>query len=210
MRIVTNLEPVHMLYYHIPSQKLKVDNTSFFLLHKDCTDISFLCLSHCFIYTFYFTLIKCAPPFLYTWQCSLCTAMPFFSMFFNFIPHTWVLSPLIYNIMLLHPIQLIYDFKDGGGSLDLISLLPDELSKQDKVKFSKIGVQISSMRQAVTIGHSIQCAHNIHIFLSILAGICIPEHGWIHTYLEPSMFLSSTVDFLQLMKDSTYLPLITH
>ena len=42
-------------------------------------------------------------------------------------------------------LQLIYDFKDGGCSLDLVSLLPDELSEQDKMKFSKIGVRTPSM-----------------------------------------------------------------
>jgi len=41
---------------------------------------------------------------------------------------------------------LIYDFKDGGGSLGLISLLPDEIPEEDKLKFSKIGVEIPSMK----------------------------------------------------------------
>jgi len=43
-------------------------------------------------------------------------------------------------------LQLIYDFKDGGGSLGLISFLPDEISEEDKFKFLKIGVEIPSMR----------------------------------------------------------------
>ena len=42
--------------------------------------------------------------------------------------------------------QLIYDFKDGGGSLGLISLHPDQLSEEDKLKFKKIGVNIPSMK----------------------------------------------------------------
>lgn len=40
--------------------------------------------------------------------------------------------------------QLIYDFKDGGGSLGLISLHPEKLSEEDKQKFLKIGVSIPS------------------------------------------------------------------
>ncbi len=46
-----------------------------------------------------------------------------------------------YNI----PLQLIYDFKDGGGSLGLISLLPDELPREDRERFIKIGVETPSM-----------------------------------------------------------------
>ena len=42
--------------------------------------------------------------------------------------------------------QLIYDFKDGGGSLGLISLHPDQLPEEDKLKFKKIGVNIPSMK----------------------------------------------------------------
>lgn len=41
--------------------------------------------------------------------------------------------------------QLIYDFKDGGGSLGLISLHPEKLNDSDKRKFEKIGVDIPSM-----------------------------------------------------------------
>ena len=41
--------------------------------------------------------------------------------------------------------QLIYDFKDGGGSFGLISLLPDALPEEEKEKFLRIGVQIPSM-----------------------------------------------------------------
>ena len=41
---------------------------------------------------------------------------------------------------------MIYDFKDGGGSLGLISLLPDEIPEEDKSKFLKIGVEIPSMK----------------------------------------------------------------
>ena len=43
--------------------------------------------------------------------------------------------------------QLIYDFKDGGGSFGLLSLLPDRLPKQEKAKFEKIRVIMPSMMQ---------------------------------------------------------------
>lgn len=41
--------------------------------------------------------------------------------------------------------QLIYDFKDGGGSFGLMSLHPDQIPKEDKERFKKIGVEIPSM-----------------------------------------------------------------
>jgi len=41
---------------------------------------------------------------------------------------------------------LIYDFKDGGGSFGLISLLPDKIPEEHKLKFLKIGVEIPSLR----------------------------------------------------------------
>lgn len=41
--------------------------------------------------------------------------------------------------------QLIYDFKDGGGSVGLMSLHPDQIAKDDVEKYKKIGVQIPSM-----------------------------------------------------------------
>jgi hypothetical protein len=40
--------------------------------------------------------------------------------------------------------QLIYDFKDGGLTLGLIFLRPDELSDEEKTNFEKIGVEIPS------------------------------------------------------------------
>ena len=43
------------------------------------------------------------------------------------------------------PLQLIYDFKDGGGSLGLISLFPDELLREHRQRFTKIGVETPSM-----------------------------------------------------------------
>ena len=43
-------------------------------------------------------------------------------------------------------IQLIYDFKDGDGSLGLISLNPDLIPTEDEMKFRSIGVQIPSMK----------------------------------------------------------------
>jgi len=50
-----------------------------------------------------------------------------------------------------HLLQLIYDFKDGGASFGLISLLPDEIREEDKSKFVKIGVEIPSMMYAMYI-----------------------------------------------------------
>lgn len=45
----------------------------------------------------------------------------------------------------LPTLQLIYDFKDGGASLGLISLHPSQLREAEKAKFRKIGVKIPSM-----------------------------------------------------------------
>ena len=42
----------------------------------------------------------------------------------------------------VHIQQLIYDFTDGGGSIGLISLFPEDLPKEDISKFTKIGVQV--------------------------------------------------------------------
>ena len=41
--------------------------------------------------------------------------------------------------------QLIYDFKDGGGSLGVLSLNPDQLDKEEKENFTKLGIDIPSM-----------------------------------------------------------------
>lgn len=50
---------------------------------------------------------------------------------------------IVYCVQLLIPsFQLIYDFKDGGGSLDLISLHADKISQADRAKFINIGVNI--------------------------------------------------------------------
>ena len=55
------------------------------------------------------------------------------------------------NVMLLCkylfvlPLQLIYDFRDGGGSFGLLSLHPDKLPDQQRTKFQKIGVRVPSM-----------------------------------------------------------------
>lgn len=40
--------------------------------------------------------------------------------------------------------QLIYDFKDGGASIGLISLNPSDIKDEDKEKFEKIGIKIPS------------------------------------------------------------------
>lgn len=42
-------------------------------------------------------------------------------------------------------VQLVYDFKDGGGSIGLMSLHPDQISNEEKDKFRKMGVQMPSM-----------------------------------------------------------------
>ena len=42
-------------------------------------------------------------------------------------------------------VQLVYDFKDGGGTLGLLSLHPDLIDKEEIEKFKKIGVNIPSM-----------------------------------------------------------------
>ena len=43
------------------------------------------------------------------------------------------------------PLQLIYDIRDGGGSLDLITLHADKVLQVDRDKFKNIGVNIPSM-----------------------------------------------------------------
>jgi len=55
---------------------------------------------------------------------------------------------------------LIYDFKDGGGSLGLISLLPDEIPEEDKSKFLKIGVEIPSMKYVLNRTKVLTILHN--------------------------------------------------
>ena len=42
-------------------------------------------------------------------------------------------------------LQLIYDFKDGGASLGLISLHPEKLPEEDTINFRNIGIKIPSM-----------------------------------------------------------------
>ena len=58
-------------------------------------------------------------------------------------------SSCIYtHVVLCHHLflsQLIYDFKDGGGSFGLLSLHPEHLPDKDKAKFEKIRVKIPSM-----------------------------------------------------------------
>ncbi len=55
------------------------------------------------------------------------------------------LSPAVNYLSTRPPSQLIYDFRDGGASLGLISLHPDQLRGEDKVRFKRIGVEIPSM-----------------------------------------------------------------
>lgn len=43
-------------------------------------------------------------------------------------------------------LQLIYDYKDHGGSLGLISLHPHKLEKSDKEAFEAIGVRMPSIK----------------------------------------------------------------
>ena len=51
----------------------------------------------------------------------------------------------VYSPLLTFFLQLIYDFKDGGSSLGLISLHPDKLKEGDTAKFKEIGVNVPSM-----------------------------------------------------------------
>ena len=41
--------------------------------------------------------------------------------------------------------QLIYDFKDGGGSIGLILRSPGDISDDEKEAFKKIGIQIPTV-----------------------------------------------------------------
>ena len=43
-------------------------------------------------------------------------------------------------------LQLIYDFRDGGGSFGLLTLHPDQLSEEDRQKFTRIGFQLHSSK----------------------------------------------------------------
>ena len=43
-------------------------------------------------------------------------------------------------------LQLIYDFRDGGGSFGLLTLRPDQLREEDRQKFTKIGFQLDSTK----------------------------------------------------------------
>ena len=42
----------------------------------------------------------------------------------------------------IETLQLIYDFKDGGGSFGLISRHPDMLEESRREKYEKLGVKI--------------------------------------------------------------------
>lgn len=54
------------------------------------------------------------------------------------------LSLVFHSVSFLTMLQLIYNFKDGGASFDLISLHPNQLKKADMAKFRRIGVYIPS------------------------------------------------------------------
>ena len=43
-------------------------------------------------------------------------------------------------------LQLIYDFCSGGGSIGLVSLLPDKIDSEKKRQFNKIGIEIPTLR----------------------------------------------------------------
>ena len=65
----------------------------------------------------------------------------------NYGRHVFLLV-LCTHVLLYHHLffsQLIYDFKDGGGSFGLLSLHPEHLPDKDKAKFEKIRVKIPSM-----------------------------------------------------------------
>ena len=46
---------------------------------------------------------------------------------------------------LILSMQLIYDFKDGGGSFGVLSLNPDHLNEEEKENFTILGIEIPSM-----------------------------------------------------------------
>ena len=61
----------------------------------------------------------------------------------------WYYSESMITVWLLTStpmcMQLIYDFKDGGGTFGLMSLHPDKISEEDRKRFKKIGVLMPSM-----------------------------------------------------------------
>ena len=50
------------------------------------------------------------------------------------------------STIISHHFQLIYDFKDGAGSIGLITMHPDEIEDADKERFLNIGIEIPTMR----------------------------------------------------------------
>ena len=59
--------------------------------------------------------------------------------------HIPIICVYTYIVSIVFLFQLIYDFKDGGGTFALMSLHPDEISSEDVENFEKIGVEIPSM-----------------------------------------------------------------
>lgn len=98
---------------------------------------------------------------------TLSSFFPFPPLLFPFPYFPWALS---FSLTLISS-QLIYDFKDGGGSFGLISLHPEKLSEQDRMKFKKIGVEIPSMEWA----HNQFCMTNATVLM--LMGV-YNLNGW--------------------------------
>ena len=63
--------------------------------------------------------------------------------------------------------QLIYDFKDGGGSFGLLTLRPERLPDKHKMKFEKIRVKIPSMMYVCIFMSMIV---NLHVQYLIMQG----------------------------------------
>ena len=79
---------------------------------------------------------------------SLHTAIPTpsFCSFWHGHPYIPIHFLKMFYILVHIYIQLIYDFKDKGSSIGLITLLPDDIPPEDKEQFSKMGVEIPSMK----------------------------------------------------------------
>lgn len=89
-------------------------------------------------------------------------------------------------------LQLIYDFKDGGGTFGLLSLHPEEIVSEDKEKFKKIGVDIPSMlyvpsplvayRSITACTFRVMCINAyVHACTSMLL-LCTYIHTYIHYF----------------------------
>ena len=51
--------------------------------------------------------------------------------------------------MYVCPLQLIYEVKDGAGTIQLLTLKPEELSEEIIKKFEDLGIEIPDMKYVV-------------------------------------------------------------